>query len=208
MSIKTSIYSILFVVVIFIFSFFIFYWNQKWIKAGREDRHVQQTPIFKSTYKYHISISNWVCKEKRSFSLLTWINISSHMCHRVTCSICSKPTWAGCGMHIESALGKWAYYTDVYKYYYTVGIIYLVPNFELLLRVVLHTLIYFIHILGLFLTAGVPVDQRCKCPRTAGACTISWNLSRPLSQLNLFYWNVFLSFNYEMIIKNSVVLFY
>eukprot|EP01040_Poterioochromonas_malhamensis_P005519 gene5519-5929_t len=26
------------------------------------------------------------------------------MCGRVTCSKCGKPTWAGCGMHIESAL--------------------------------------------------------------------------------------------------------
>ncbi|KAI8800544.1 hypothetical protein BJ742DRAFT_841083 [Cladochytrium replicatum] len=26
------------------------------------------------------------------------------MCYKVTCSICHKPTWSGCGMHIESAL--------------------------------------------------------------------------------------------------------
>ena len=26
------------------------------------------------------------------------------MCVRVTCSKCQKPTWKGCGMHIESAL--------------------------------------------------------------------------------------------------------
>ena len=26
------------------------------------------------------------------------------MCQRVTCSQCGKPTWAGCGMHIEQAL--------------------------------------------------------------------------------------------------------
>ncbi|RMZ93943.1 hypothetical protein BpHYR1_021487, partial [Brachionus plicatilis] len=26
------------------------------------------------------------------------------MCHRVTCKTCNKPTWAGCGMHIEQAL--------------------------------------------------------------------------------------------------------
>jgi len=26
------------------------------------------------------------------------------MCRRVTCGTCSKPTWAGCGMHIEQAL--------------------------------------------------------------------------------------------------------
>jgi hypothetical protein len=38
------------------------------------------------------------------------------MCRRVQCSRCGKPTWAGCGQHIEQAL------------------------------------------------AGVPVDQRCKCP--------------------------------------------
>ncbi|TQL42209.1 hypothetical protein FB468_0191 [Leucobacter komagatae] len=26
------------------------------------------------------------------------------MCARVTCENCSKPTWAGCGEHIEDAL--------------------------------------------------------------------------------------------------------
>ncbi len=26
------------------------------------------------------------------------------MCHRVTCRKCGKPTWAGCGNHIEQAL--------------------------------------------------------------------------------------------------------
>jgi hypothetical protein len=26
------------------------------------------------------------------------------MCHRVQCSRCGKPTWAGCGQHIEEAL--------------------------------------------------------------------------------------------------------
>jgi len=26
------------------------------------------------------------------------------MCHRVTCRRCGKPSWAGCGMHIEEAL--------------------------------------------------------------------------------------------------------
>jgi len=26
------------------------------------------------------------------------------MCQRVSCSKCGKPTWAGCGRHIESAL--------------------------------------------------------------------------------------------------------
>ena len=26
------------------------------------------------------------------------------MCQRVTCSKCGKPTWAGCGEHIEKAL--------------------------------------------------------------------------------------------------------
>ncbi len=26
------------------------------------------------------------------------------MCHRVKCRKCSKPTWAGCGMHVEDAL--------------------------------------------------------------------------------------------------------
>lgn len=27
------------------------------------------------------------------------------MCQRVTCKTCSKPTYAGCGMHIEQVLG-------------------------------------------------------------------------------------------------------
>lgn len=26
------------------------------------------------------------------------------MCKRVTCEKCGKPTWAGCGQHIEEAL--------------------------------------------------------------------------------------------------------
>ena len=26
------------------------------------------------------------------------------MCHRVQCERCGKPTWAGCGKHIEQAL--------------------------------------------------------------------------------------------------------
>lgn len=27
------------------------------------------------------------------------------MCRRVTCSSCGKPTYAGCGMHVEQVLG-------------------------------------------------------------------------------------------------------
>ena len=27
------------------------------------------------------------------------------MCHKTTCSKCNKPTWSGCGKHVESALG-------------------------------------------------------------------------------------------------------
>lgn len=26
------------------------------------------------------------------------------MCARITCSNCNKPTWAGCGQHVEEAL--------------------------------------------------------------------------------------------------------
>lgn len=26
------------------------------------------------------------------------------MCRRVTCTTCGKPTWAGCGQHVEQAL--------------------------------------------------------------------------------------------------------
>ena len=28
------------------------------------------------------------------------------MCRRVTCSKCGKPTWAGCGAHVEQVLGN------------------------------------------------------------------------------------------------------
>lgn len=27
------------------------------------------------------------------------------MCRRVTCSTCGKPSWAGCGAHVEQVLG-------------------------------------------------------------------------------------------------------
>jgi hypothetical protein len=27
------------------------------------------------------------------------------MCRQVTCSSCRKPTWAGCGAHVEQVLG-------------------------------------------------------------------------------------------------------
>jgi hypothetical protein len=26
------------------------------------------------------------------------------MCHKVNCSRCGKPSWAGCGAHVEKAL--------------------------------------------------------------------------------------------------------
>ncbi len=26
------------------------------------------------------------------------------MCHRITCATCHKPTWSGCGQHVEQAL--------------------------------------------------------------------------------------------------------
>ena len=26
------------------------------------------------------------------------------MCRRVTCTTCGKPTWAGCGQHVDQAL--------------------------------------------------------------------------------------------------------
>lgn len=26
------------------------------------------------------------------------------MCSRITCRTCGKPTWSGCGQHVESAL--------------------------------------------------------------------------------------------------------
>jgi hypothetical protein len=27
------------------------------------------------------------------------------MCRRITCNTCGKPSWAGCGAHIEQVLG-------------------------------------------------------------------------------------------------------
>ncbi len=27
------------------------------------------------------------------------------MCHRVKCEKCGKPTWSGCGAHVEQVLG-------------------------------------------------------------------------------------------------------
>lgn len=27
------------------------------------------------------------------------------MCRRVNCKICQRPTWAGCGAHVEQVLG-------------------------------------------------------------------------------------------------------
>ncbi|MFZ9392518.1 MAG: hypothetical protein ACO277_03625 [Ilumatobacteraceae bacterium] len=27
------------------------------------------------------------------------------MCRKVTCSICHRPSWAGCGAHVEQVLG-------------------------------------------------------------------------------------------------------
>jgi hypothetical protein len=26
------------------------------------------------------------------------------MCHRIQCSRCGRPTWAGCGRHVEQAM--------------------------------------------------------------------------------------------------------
>ena len=38
-------------------------------------------------------------------TLATATHTKGHtMCARVTCENCSKPTWAGCGEHIEDAL--------------------------------------------------------------------------------------------------------
>ena len=36
-----------------------------------------------------------------------WLNLrerSRNMCSKVTCDICKKATWSGCGEHIEDAL--------------------------------------------------------------------------------------------------------
>jgi hypothetical protein len=47
---------------------------------------------------------NRICTDKYEIFDSALI-ILSGMCRRVTCSTCSKPTWAGCGAHIESVLG-------------------------------------------------------------------------------------------------------
>ncbi|VEI03862.1 Uncharacterised protein [Acidipropionibacterium jensenii] len=39
----------------------------------------------------------------RDDSYLEWIR-ENHMCHQITCPRCGKPTWQGCGEHIDQAL--------------------------------------------------------------------------------------------------------
>jgi hypothetical protein len=34
-----------------------------------------------------------------------YLSRSHHMCKKITCVACAKPTWEGCGEHIEDALG-------------------------------------------------------------------------------------------------------
>ena len=38
----------------------------------------------------------------RTFGALGIVRV---VCRRVTCSTCDKPTWAGCGSHVEAVLG-------------------------------------------------------------------------------------------------------
>jgi hypothetical protein len=33
------------------------------------------------------------------------IQTSQLMCQRVKCSVCGKPSWVGCGLHVEQVLG-------------------------------------------------------------------------------------------------------
>jgi hypothetical protein len=62
------------------------------------------------------------------------------MCRRVECGKCKKPTWAGCGQHIESALaGK---------------------NFFCLLFIMILE-----NIIKVLIILGVPENERCKCEK-------------------------------------------
>jgi len=45
-----------------------------------------------------------ICTDNSVNSLLGFASVAN-MCRRVTCKICDKPTWAGCGAHVESVLG-------------------------------------------------------------------------------------------------------
>ena len=40
----------------------------------------------------------------RGYTRRTVLSRGDPMCKRVTCPTCNKPTWAGCGEHIEQAL--------------------------------------------------------------------------------------------------------
>ncbi len=39
-----------------------------------------------------------------AYPVRTYVCQEILMCRRVTCPTCNKPTWAGCGQHIEQAL--------------------------------------------------------------------------------------------------------
>jgi len=36
---------------------------------------------------------------------LSWQEGASKMCRAITCSKCKRPSWAGCGAHVEQVLG-------------------------------------------------------------------------------------------------------
>ncbi len=42
---------------------------------------------------------------KKEHHLFRWCFIFKNMCYRKTCSVCGKPTYGGCGKHIEQVLG-------------------------------------------------------------------------------------------------------
>lgn len=57
------------------------------------------------------------------------------MCYKVACAQCSKPTWAGCGLHIEKALAdvrnSFLFIIRFYYYYFYLFIDFNICRFPL-----------------------------------------------------------------------------
>jgi hypothetical protein len=54
---------------------------------------------------------NWLSKcQTEAFPFFKSKNKNAHeMCFKATCDACGKPTWKGCGLHIDSALASVPY---------------------------------------------------------------------------------------------------